>query len=104
VAASLIFLISFTLRRIPKIKGGRGIYLKSDQEGYVASEYDASLIGKSGKVLADLKPSGFIYIDEHQYQAISQSGYLVKGTEITVIGGRGAFLIVKEKINKGNTP
>ena len=96
VFASLAFLISFTLKRIPKAKANSSIYLKSDQEGYFASSYDAKLVGKKGKALSDLKPSGYIYIEGQQYQAISQSGYIVKGTEITVIGGRGAYLIVKD--------
>lgn len=97
VSVSLGFLIYFTLKRIPKTKPGRSIYLGTDQEGYFASEFDKALVDKTGKVSADLKPSGFIIIEGKQYQAMSQGDYIVKGTEIVVIGGRGAFLIVKIK-------
>jgi membrane-bound serine protease (ClpP class) len=96
VLFSLGFLISFTLRRIPKAKPRFSIYLNSDQEGYQASEYDPKLIGKTGIVLSDLKLSGHVLIEGKSYQALSQSEYLVKGTKIVVIDGRGAFLIVKE--------
>ena len=97
VIFSLGFLISFTIKRIPKAKKGMSIYLGTDQEGYQVATFDTKLIGKKGKVLSDLKPSGHVLIETQQYQAISQSGYIVKGSEIIVIDGRGAYLVVKEK-------
>lgn len=97
VIVSIGFLISFILKRIPKAKPGRSIYLGTDQEGYLASTIDTKAIGKKGKALSDLKPSGHVLIEGKQYQAISQSGYIVKGSEIIVIDGRGAYLVVKEK-------
>lgn len=96
VLVSLGFLIAFTLRKIPKMKNGFSIYLKTDQEGYVASTFDPKLIGKHAKVVADLKPSGHILIDGVQYQASSQGEYITEGKEVAVIEGRGAYLIVKE--------
>lgn len=96
VIASLGFLIAFTLRRIPKAKPGYSIYLKSDQEGYMASSFDSKMIGKKGKVLSDLKPSGHILIEGTQYQAMSQGDYITRGEDIIVIDGKGAYLLVKK--------
>lgn len=94
----LIAVIKFALWRIPKSKS---IYLKTDQEGYIASQYDRNAIGQTAVVFTDLKPGGYILIKGEQHQAISESGYLTKGAEVVVIGGEGESLIVK-KLNKEN--
>lgn len=88
---SVIGIIKYALWKIPRSKN---IYLKSDQEGYVASAYDKSAIGKKAVVLSDLKPGGYILIDGKQEQAISESGYISQGEEVTVVRGEGESLIV----------
>ena len=95
------FLIKFALWRIPRTKSQYSIYSDKDQEGYLASEFDSTAIGKTGIVSSDLKPGGYIIIEGKQQAANSQSGYLVKGTEVVVIGGEGDSLIVKLKKDKG---
>lgn len=92
----LYLLIKYTVRYIPKAKQKYSIYLHKDQEGYQASEFDNAAIGKHGKVISDLKPGGYIIVDGKKQQAISQSGYIVEGSEVKVIGGEGESLIVKE--------
>lgn len=99
VTIAIIFLVKFALWRIRTAKPGRSIYLESDQTGYQASTYDASVVGKTGVVVTDLKPGGHILVDGKRLQAISQSGYLVKGTTVTILGGQEESLIVKP-INK----
>jgi membrane-bound ClpP family serine protease len=99
VLLSIGLLIRFTLKRIRSTAGKGTIYLQSDQEGYVASQYDQSCVGKEGVAASDLKPSGHIYVDGMQHQAVAETGYVTKGTRILVIGGRGAYLIVKS-VNK----
>ena len=78
-AVMVWLLIRFALWRIVHSKPGYSIYLSSDQEGYQASEYDKNAIGKTGIVLADLKPGGFILVDVLQHPAISIIGYISKG-------------------------
>lgn len=91
LGALVVFTLKLGLNRTKKV-----ISLRSDQEGFVASSFEHTLIGKRGIVLSDLKPSGHIQIDNTPYQAISESLYIVKGTSIVVVGGRGSYLIVKE--------
>lgn len=98
VAVAVIYLIKFALWRIRTAKPSRSIYLNSDQTGYQASSYDASAIGKTGVVVTDLKPGGHILVEGKRLQAISQSGYLVKGTEVLVLGGQEESLIVTSKV------
>lgn len=97
VAASVVLLIKYALWRIPRTKSDRGIYSAHDQEGYQASGFDASAIGKTGVVLSDLKPGGYIEVESKQHQAISESGYLQKGEEVVVLRGEGESLIVRRK-------
>lgn len=94
-AVAVVLLIRFAMWRIVHAKAPYSIYSEHDQEGYQASSYDPSAIGKTGTVLADLKPGGFILIDGRQHPAISVSGYLAKGEHVSVIGGQEQSLIVK---------
>lgn len=89
-------LIRFALWRIRKGKT-KGICLNTAQEGYVASKFEEGLIGQEGEALSDLKPAGHIRVKEKRYQAVSQHGYVIKGSKIEVVGGEGAHLIVKAK-------
>ncbi len=89
-------LIWFAIWRI-KTGRAKGIFLHTAQEGYVASSYDKELIGKEGEALSDLKPAGHILVSGKRYQAVSKTGYVVKGSKIVVVGGQGAHLIVKSE-------
>jgi membrane-bound ClpP family serine protease len=95
VAISIGYLIKFAIWRIKTAKPERSIYSNKDQEGFVASRYDQTAIGKRGTVLSDLKPGGYILIDGKQHQAISLTGYIPKSSEVLVIDGQEESLIVK---------
>jgi len=95
VGVGLGLLIKFALWRIRTAKPDYSIYSDADQEGFQASQFDLSMVGKKGVVVTDLKPGGHILVEGKRLQAISRSGYLVKGTEVTVIGGQEESLIVK---------
>lgn len=96
VSIILFYLVKFAMWKIRTAKPNRSIYLDSDQTGYQASSFDASLVGKKGIVVTDLKPGGHILVEGKRLQALSQSGYLVKGTEVIVLGGQEESLIVKQ--------
>ncbi|MGA8165567.1 MAG: NfeD family protein [Waddliaceae bacterium] len=92
---SVIVLFKFALWKIRHARPERSIYAEGDQEGYSASAYDKSTIGKIGIVHSDLKPGGHILVDGKQHGAISTSGYISKGEQVIVTGGEGESLIVK---------
>ncbi|MBS4170841.1 NfeD family protein [Neochlamydia sp. AcF95] len=94
---ALAFLIKFVLWRIRTEKPQHSIYSADTQDGYRAVDYDASTIGKSAVVLTDLKPGGFIIVEGKQQPAISQEGYLAKGTKVLVISGNESNLIVRKE-------
>ncbi len=80
-----------------RVKASQNIYLKDDQEGFVACSFDPDLVGKEGTVLSDLKPSGHISVGGKLWQALSETGYIAKGAQVVVIGGAGSHLKVKIK-------
>jgi membrane-bound ClpP family serine protease len=96
-------LIRFAIWRIVHAKPQYSIYSDKDQEGYQASSYDKNAIGKTGIVIADLKPGGYILIEGRQHAAISVGGYIPKGEHVVVVGGQEQSLMVK-LIKKEMTP
>jgi membrane-bound serine protease (ClpP class) len=73
------------------------LVLTDDQEGYVGVTFDEKLIGKTAIVQTELKPAGHILVDGKQVQALSETGFVSKGVEVLIVGGRGAHLLVREK-------
>lgn len=91
----VVYLIRFALWRIVHAKPEFSIYSNKDQKDFQASSYDKTLVGKTGIVITDLKPGGYVLINGKQHQAVSLVGYLQKGTEIVAISGDGESLLVK---------
>lgn len=87
--------IRLAIWSIRKSKAKNSLFLQSDQTGYVASSFNAACIGKKGIALTDLKPGGYILIEDKKYQALSVSGYINKGHEVLVISGQEESLMVK---------
>jgi membrane-bound serine protease (ClpP class) len=94
---ALAALVKFALWRIRTARPESSIYSDASQDGYEASSFDAAAIGKTGTVVTDLKPGGHILVDGKRLQAISQGGYITKGSEVVVVGGQEESLIVKKK-------
>lgn len=95
VLVLLAYLVKFAMWKIRTTKPERSIYSDSSQEGFAASSFDKAAIGKEGVVLSDLKPGGYILIDGAQQQALSEGGYITKGSRVQVVGGQEESLIVK---------
>lgn len=93
----LYITIKFALYCVEHLFPQKGIFLKSDQEGFTASQWDHSLIGKEGIAFTDLRPGGQVQIEGKQYSAISKSGYLYKGEALRVVDGEGETLYVVGK-------
>jgi membrane-bound ClpP family serine protease len=97
---SVLFLLFFTVKLALSVlkKKKKNIFLQQDQEGFLTSSFDESLIGKQAKAITDLKPSGHIFVDNKFYQAISRDEYIEKGSRVHILKGQGAYFIVtKEK-------
>ena len=68
---------------------------QNKDEGYigVTSEYK-NLVGQTGITQTDLRPSGKIEIQDEQYDARSEIGYIEKGQPIKIIAYAGGQLVV----------
>ena len=94
---ALFLTCKLALSQIRKARDKGDFYLAGDQEGFTASTFDQCLIGREGIVATELKPAGHILIEGERIQAMSESQFIPKNTPVTVISGRGAYLIVKER-------
>lgn len=72
----------------------RKISLKEHQKGFQASTFDKTYIGQVGIALTDLRPIGYVFINHQRLQAVSEIGYISQKTEVQIVGGQGACLIV----------
>jgi len=56
----------------------------------------SEMIGKTGKSLTTLRPTGTIVVEQQEYEARAQSGLIQNGTTIRVVNQHGHELIVRE--------
>jgi membrane-bound ClpP family serine protease len=99
-AVSLAVVIKFALWRLKNSSQDSGIYSNNDQEGFHSPIFEKDAIGKEGTAYTDLKPSGYILVEGKRYQAISQSGYVEAKSPVSIVNGKGAYLIVKRIVTK----
>ena len=93
----LVFVCKTALFWIKRSKAKDQFYLGSSQEGFVASQFDASAIGKQGIAFTELKPAGHVLVDGKLCQALSERGYIAKDSAILVVAGKGGHLLVKQQ-------
>lgn len=92
----LVFLtIRLAVFVLQSIKNKGTIILQSDQEGFQASSVPVEVINSIGLADTDLGPSGYIIVNKQRFCAVSQDGYLDKGTCVKVLGISGSSLIVE---------
>ncbi|NDD58724.1 MAG: hypothetical protein EBZ47_05670 [Chlamydiae bacterium] len=103
MAAFILFMVcvllsalacGLAMKAIKKSARKNSFFLSTDQEGYVSCSMDPSLQGKMGVCSSDLKPAGHVEIDAVFYQAVSERGYLNKGTKIKVVEIRSSHVVV----------
>lgn len=97
VGVVLAAVCKFAIWKVKSTKSKGSLYSENNQEGFTASTYDQTAIGKKGIVIADLKPGGYISIEGKKQAAISISGYIAKGETVLVLGGEGESLTVKRE-------
>lgn len=70
--------------------------LNADLEEAVSSPVLTRLIGKEGLAATVLRPSGKVAIDDETYDAVSDSGFIDKGTPVKVVKFENAQIYVIE--------
>lgn len=102
IAAFLLLFIGGCLivRYAPNSALGRRLTLHfslNSKKGFVSSSENYSrYLGKEGTALTILRPSGTIDIDGRRIDAVSEGGFITKGSRIRVVGIEGNHVTVKE--------
>ena len=92
--------IFILLKFLPRTEMFNKLILKKnidEQSGYVAVEKVKNLIGKTGKALTDLRPSGTAIIDEKRIDVVTSGEYIKRGTNVIVILEEGSKVVVEKK-------
>ena len=71
------------------------VALEADLETATSSPALTNLIGKEGVAATVLRPSGKVTIDDTDYDGVSLSGFIEKGTKITVVNFENAQVYVE---------
>ncbi len=93
---SLVIIALLAKYVLPRIAGISPLVLVGDQKGYVAGADPNELPqpGTKGIVVATLRPSGRISIDDVGYDAVSDGTFIERGTAIRVLRLEGSKIVV----------
>lgn len=99
--ALIISVVLFLLivSRLPSNKLWNKVVLQNrsrTEEGFVSAVGKPELVGKSGEVLTELRPSGTARIDGRPVDVISEGAYIQKGKHIVVLSVNGSRVVVRE--------
>ena len=97
VIAVVLFLL--IVSRLPSSRLWNKIVLQKSsrtEEGYVSAAERTELVGKTGEVLTELRPSGTARIDGRPVDVISEGAFIQKGKSIVVLSVNGSRVVVRE--------
>ena len=95
---SIVFFL-LIVSRLPSSKLWNKIVLQKSsrtEEGYVSAVEQVDLVGKTGEVLTELRPSGTARIDGLLVDVISEGAFIQKGKSIVVLSVNGSRVVVRE--------
>jgi len=98
-------LIVVGLKALPHTPVGRRVILRpaSNAAGQepaaagVAERDYATLLGKQGQTVTELRPSGIVEIDNERYSAVAQGELIDSGKQITVVAVEGNSIVVDDQ-------
>ncbi|MCM8795915.1 MAG: ATP-dependent Clp protease proteolytic subunit [Candidatus Omnitrophica bacterium] len=99
VLLAVMVIIIITWRFLPKTGLWKRIVLnfsESKKEGFNAGSSREGLLGKTGKTLSSLRPSGRAEIEGETFDVISEGKFIEEGKVIKVIKVEGNKIVVKE--------
>ena len=96
VLAALIF--ALIVKKLPSSRLWKKIVLSdasTTDRGYVSTRTQAELIGRTGVVLTELRPSGTVQLDGVPVDVVSVGAFLPKGTVVRVTAVQGSRVVVR---------
>lgn len=97
LAGMLLFYIEFKI--LPKTRFGKRFFLNHEISASAGAlkENARDLIGKSATSVTVLSPSGYVSVNGHNYEAVSQSGQIPENTELVITAANSFQLTVRTK-------
>ncbi len=83
---------------LPKSRFGKKLIIQAASDGTSQAPLASAgaVVGKSAEALTTLAPSGYVSVEGQRYEAFSQSGHVVKGAALRVVGLDNFRLIVSK--------
>ncbi len=94
-----MFVIFVLLKLLPKSEAFNKLVLRKnidEQSGYTSDTKLKDLLGKQGKALTDLRPSGTAVIEKKRIDVVTAGEYLNKGTKVIVVQEEGSKIVVEK--------
>ena len=101
LGAGVLAVVVFALivKKLPSSKLWNKFVLhdqSTSKRGFVSAAPRAELVGRTGVVMTELRPSGTAEIDGKPVDVVSEGAFLPKGTEIRVVAVEGARVVVRK--------
>ena len=96
VVAIAVFAV--IVKKLPSSRLWKKIVLSdasTTDRGYVSTRTQAELIGRTGVVLTELRPSGTVQLDGVPVDVVSEGAFLPKGTVVRVTAVQGSRVVVR---------
>ena len=97
-AAAIPLTWAVTIYALPRSRWARGVYLRPPTDEDLAQLDDRAIgvaVGKRGRVLTPLRPSGMIDVGGRRVEAIAEFGLIETGSVVTVVAVRSGRAVVR---------
>ncbi len=94
-----ILLFALIVRRLPSSRLWEKIVLRdqsTSRRGYVSSESKEDLVGKQGKVLTELRPSGSVLVEGRPVDVVSEGAFIGKDEVVEIVAVHGSRVVVRK--------
>jgi membrane-bound serine protease (ClpP class) len=98
IISAAVFVAWF--RHLPNSGRFGGLLLRSSThvaEGYISGEPRQDLVGREGRALTDLRPSGTVVVDEERLDVVTEGPFVLAGAPVVVIRSEGYRHVVRER-------
>ena len=93
-----IAIFALLAKRLPSSKLWLRLTLRdksTSERGYISAEERRDLVGKTGKTLTKLRPSGSMLIDGVPTDVVTEGDFVDKGADVKVVAVQGSRIVVR---------
>ena len=97
----ILFAVMGGMYLLSRTRAAKGLILSTSQQadsGWVATETDTDLLGRTGKAFTVLRPAGTVVVDGKRVDAVSSGEHIEKGSSIRVIEVHGSRVVVEKAV------